>query len=99
VQQGEDPHRTVGGEQVEIGHAAPEQRVPIAEVIVNVQPGHLRAVPRARLVHTQQFGHGRAQRVDARVGPGERRLRHGGAQHAGADRVLLGMVGVQQAFR
>jgi hypothetical protein len=37
VQQGEDPHRAVGGDQVEIGHAAPGQRVPFAEVIVNVQ--------------------------------------------------------------
>jgi hypothetical protein len=37
VQQGEDPHRAVGGDQVEIGHATPEQRVPFAEVIVNVQ--------------------------------------------------------------
>jgi hypothetical protein len=37
VQQGEDPHRAVGDDQVEIGHAASEQRVPFAEVIVNVQ--------------------------------------------------------------
>jgi len=37
VQQGEDPRRAVGGDHVEIGHAAPEQRVPFAEVIVNVQ--------------------------------------------------------------
>jgi hypothetical protein len=28
VQQGEDPQRTFGGDQVEIGHAAPEQRCP-----------------------------------------------------------------------
>jgi hypothetical protein len=99
VQQGEDPHRAVGGDQVEIGHAAPEQRVPVAEVIMNVQSGHPRGVPLARLVHAQQFGHGLAKRIDARVGPGERGLRHGAAQHAGGDRVLLGMVGIQQAFR
>src|SRR6185437_2850234 len=32
VQQGEDPQRAAGGDQVEIGHAAPEQRMPVAEV-------------------------------------------------------------------
>ena len=99
VQQGEDPYRAAGGDQVEIGHAAPEQRVPFAEVVMNVQSGAPRAVPLAGLVHAQQFGHGLAKRIDARVGPGERGLRHGAAQHAGADWVLLGMVGIQQAFR
>ena len=40
VQQGEDPQRAVGGDQVEIGHAASEQRVSLAEVVMNVQTGH-----------------------------------------------------------
>src|SRR5204863_9660496 len=39
VQQGEDPQRAVGGDQVEIGHAAPEQRVSLAEVVLKVQTG------------------------------------------------------------
>jgi hypothetical protein len=39
VQQLEDPQRAVGGHEVEIGHAASEQRVPLAEVVVDVQPG------------------------------------------------------------
>ena len=42
VQQGEDPQRAVGGDQVEIGHAASEQRVSLAEVVMNVQTGHHR---------------------------------------------------------
>ena len=99
VQQGEYPQRAVGGDQVEIGHAAPEQRVSLTEVVVNVQAGHHRGEPLARLVHAQQLGHGVAQGVDAVVGAGERGLRHGVAQHAGGDRVPLGMVGIEQAFR
>ncbi len=54
VQQGEDPQRAVGGDQVEIGHAAPEQRVSLAEVVMNVQAGHHRGEPLARLVHAQR---------------------------------------------
>ena len=53
----------------------------------------------ARLVHAQQLGHGVAQRLDAVVGAHERDLRHRVAQHAGSDRVALGMVGIQEAFR
>ena len=67
VQQGEDPQRTVGGDQVEIGHAATEQRVPLAQVVVDVQTGHHRAESLARLVHAQQLGHVVAQRLDAVV--------------------------------
>ena len=37
--------------------------------------------------------------LDAIVGAHERDLRHGVAQHAGGDRVALGVVGVQQALR
>src|SRR5215212_6447246 len=36
VQQGEDPKRAVGGNQVEIGHAPPEQRVALTEIVLNV---------------------------------------------------------------
>jgi hypothetical protein len=39
VEQGEDPQRAVGREQVEIGHAAPEQRVSLAELVLNFQSG------------------------------------------------------------
>jgi hypothetical protein len=38
VQQGEDPQRAVAGDQVKIGHASTEQRVPFPKIIVNVQP-------------------------------------------------------------
>ena len=50
VQQGEDPQRAVGGDQVEIGHAASEQRVSLAEVVMNVQTEHHRGESSARLV-------------------------------------------------
>ena len=47
----------------------------------------------------EQLGHDVAQGLDAVVGAHERDLRHRVAQHAGSDRVALGMVGIQQAFR
>jgi len=68
VHQREDPRRAVGGGQIEIGYAASEQWVPIAEVVVNVQTGHHRGESLARLVHAQQLGHAFAQRLDAVVG-------------------------------
>src|SRR6202011_5126494 len=39
VQQGEYARGTVGGMQVEVGHAPPEQRVSLSEVVVDVEPG------------------------------------------------------------
>ena len=53
----------------------------------------------ARLVHAQQLGDDVAQGVDAVVRRGERDLRHGVLQHPRADRMPLGVVGVQQAVR
>ena len=50
VQQLEDPQRAVGGDEVEIGHAASEQRVSLAEVVVDVQAEHHRGESPARLV-------------------------------------------------
>src|SRR5262245_57480188 len=44
--------------RVEVGHAAPEQWVPVPEVVVDVQAGDHRGDPGARLVHAQQLGHG-----------------------------------------
>ena len=39
------------------------------------------------------------KRLDAIVGAEKRDLRHRVAQHAGSDRVALGVVGIEQAFR
>ena len=66
---------------------------------MDVQTGHHRGESFARLVHAQQLGHGVAQRLGAIVDAHERDLRHRVAQHAGSDRVALGMVGIQEAFR
>ena len=54
VQQREDAKWTVGGDQVEIGHAASEQRVSLAEVVTNVQARHLGGQSSARLVHAEE---------------------------------------------
>src|SRR6266536_2961203 len=58
---GEDPQQAVGGDQVEIGHAASEQRVSLAEVVMNVQTRHHRGESFARLVHAEELGNGVAQ--------------------------------------
>ena len=88
------------GDQVEVGHPTTEHRVSLAELVVDVQAGHHRGVPRPRLVHAQQVGDGVAQGVIARVaGAGERDLRHRVAQHPGRDRVAFVVIGVQQAVR
>src|SRR5262245_56632406 len=50
VQQAEHSLRTAGGEQVEVRHATPEQRVSLTEVVVNVETRHHRGVSLARLV-------------------------------------------------
>ena len=69
------------------------------EVVVDVQARHHPGEPLARLVHLEELGHGVAQGRGAVVGAAERDRRHRGAQHAGGDRVALGVVRVQQAFR
>jgi hypothetical protein len=57
MQQGEDPKRAVGGDQVDIGHEASEQRVSLAEILMNVQSRHHRGESSARLVHAEELGH------------------------------------------
>ena len=47
----------------------------------------------------EELGNGVAQGLRALVRAAERDVRHRGAQHAGGDRVTLGVVGVQEAFR
>src|SRR5437899_2481631 len=55
--------------------------------------------PFARLVNAQQFGDGLAQAVGAVICAEQCDLRHRVAQHGGGDRVPLGMVGIEEAFR
>ena len=98
MQQGEDPQRAVGGDEVEIRHAASEQRVSLAEVVVDVQAGHHRGESAARLVHAEKLGHAVAQGLGAIVDAQQRDLRHRVLEHAGTDRVPLGLVGIQEAF-
>jgi hypothetical protein len=98
VQQGENPKLTVGDYQVEIGHSATEQRVPLAEVVMNAQTGPLRDKSSARLVQTQELGNGVAQGLGAVVWAAKRDLRHSVLQYAGSDRVALGVIGIEKAF-
>ena len=55
VQLGVDPQRAVGGDQVEVRHTAAQQRVSLAEVVVNVQARHLRGQSPAGLVHPEEL--------------------------------------------
>jgi hypothetical protein len=99
VQQGEEPQRAVGGDEVEIEHPAPEQRMSLAEIVMNVETGHHRSESSARLVHAEELGHGVAQSLGAVVFAAKNDLRHRVAQHAGGDRVALDVVGIEEAFR
>ena len=98
VQQGEYAGGAVLGVHVEVGHAPPEQRVPLAEVVVDVETGDHPGDARARPVHAQQLEHRDAEGLAALVGADERDLRHGVLQHPGTDRMPFGVVGVQKAL-
>src|SRR3954454_2418214 len=49
VEQAEYPQRAIAGDQIEIGHAAPEQRMSLAEIVTNAKTRHHRGKPSARL--------------------------------------------------
>jgi hypothetical protein len=98
VQQGEYSQRAVGGDQVVVGHASPEQRVSLTEVVVDVEAREHRGDVPARLVHAEQFGRDVAKGLVTVVGAAERDLRHRVVQHAGTDRMPFGVVGVQEAL-
>ena len=99
MQQGENAKRAIGRDEVEIGHAAPEERMPFTEIVVNTQTGQLAGQAPARLVHGEEFGDGIAQGFAAVVRAAKRDLRHGVAQHAGSDRVALGVIRIEEIFR
>ncbi len=96
VQQGEHARGTVGGVHVEVGHAPPEQRVPVSEVVVDVPESiaamRLRALS---MLTSSAMVSRRALVTVARAA--ECGLRHGVVQHPGTDRMPLDMVGVQEA--
>ena len=98
VQQVEDSRRTVRCLHVEVGHAPPEQRVSLPQVVVDVETGEHRSDTPTRLVHAQQFGHDLPERLVTVVGATECDRRHGVVQHPGADRMAFGVVGVEEAL-
>lgn len=98
MQQGEDVRGTVGGGQVEVGHAPPDERVSRSEVVVDGETGHHRGDASAELGQGEQVGHGVAEGPAAFVGAAERDLRHGVLQHPRTDRVSFGVVGVEEVL-
>ena len=74
----------LGGDQVEIGHAAPEQRVSRAEVVVNVQTRHHRGVCACEARPCSAARTWSRARLRPFVAAAERRLRHGVLEHAGS---------------
>jgi hypothetical protein len=99
VEQLEDAERAVGGHQVQIGHPASEQRMSLAEVVVDVQPGDEPREPPARLVHARQLRHDIDQSLHPVVPSLKRRLRHRVLERSGSNRVTLVVVRVQEALR
>ena len=73
--------------------------MPDAQIVMNIQTGHRRREPTARLDHTEKHGHGVAQRLRPMVFAAKNDRRHRVSQHTGANRMALGVVGIQEAFR
>ena len=68
MEQGEDPNGTIGGDQVEVRHAASEQRVSLTEVVVDVKAGRHRREAPAGLFQGEELGDDVAQCLDVFVG-------------------------------
>ena len=83
VQQAEDSQRAGNGHQVEIGHAATEQRVLLAQVVVDIQAGHHRAVKFAGLVHLEELGNDLPRGLGAIIPAAKRDLRQRVLQNPG----------------
>ncbi len=98
VQQRAHARGSVRGVQVEIGHAPPEQRMSLPEVVVDVETGDHRGDAMAWLVHAQQLEHGVAESPAALIDAAERDLRHGVAQHPGTDGMPFGVIAVEEAL-
>jgi hypothetical protein len=72
----------------------------VAEIVANIQPRHHSGETFPRLFHAEQFRDRFPQREDAVIRAAQQRdLRHRVAQYAGADRMALGMIAIEQAFR
>ncbi len=84
------------GDEVEVGHAAPEQRMVIAEVVSHVKAVDERGDAYARLVDGEQVSGEVAQRAYPFVLPLRGTLRHRVPQRAGVCGVPLGVVCVEQ---
>jgi len=95
MQQVKTRQRAVGGDQVEIGHAAPEQRVAVASR--NERPtGHLPAT-RLRGSSIPRSSETVSPKALVRsVRTTKRGLHHRVAQYAGSDRVPLGVISIEE---
>ena len=69
----------------------------LAEIVMNAQTGHHRGEPSARLVHAEELGHCLTKCFRAFVCAAKRDCCHRVAQHAGSNRVALGVVAIQEA--
>jgi len=99
VQQREHSHGAIHSRQVQVGHAAPQQRMSLTEVIRDVEARDHGGDVLARLVHTQQLHHRVAQCNGPGVRCAERPLCHGVPQHPRGNRVALGLIRVEEAQR
>src|ERR1041385_6337855 len=67
VEQRKNSQPALDGVDVEIGHAASVQRVSVAQVVMDVETGHLSGQTCARPVHADELGNDIAQRLGAIV--------------------------------
>ena len=98
VHEGEHARGTVLGSQVEVGHAPTEERVPLSEVVADVETADIRGDATAGLVHRQDFGEEVAESLVTVARAAERDLRHRVVQHPGTDRMPFGVVRVEEAL-
>src|SRR5437868_6026741 len=95
----EDAQRSTCGDDVEIGHATSQQRMPLPEVVANVQAGHHPGDMFARLLHLEQLAYDVAHSECASVLAVQRDLRHRRLEHARTNRMTLGVICVEQIVR
>ena len=73
--------------------------MPLAQIVPNIQTGHLRGELFARLLHPEELAPRCPAAPSCDRPAAQRDLRHRVLQHARRDRMALGVIGVEQALR
>ncbi len=98
VQQLEDAERACRRHEVEIGHPAPEQGMPVAEVVADVEARCESRDPPTRFVHLRELGDQVDHGLHPFVAALERRQRHRVTERPCGHRMALPLIGVEEAL-